>query len=161
MKKECIFVFCFIFTCYELFGHDQIVHRAITVNASAVAVNHSPAFNSFINIISPDRGLQQATNSMSDGSFEEDDGPTNILNGGGGYRSLNHFYDPVYSNYGRGLSDSIPDNRANPAIGTNSFAWASISNSAGIDHWYNPHPVNTWSWQNAHSYEWIGLTATS
>jgi hypothetical protein len=54
--------------------------------------------------------------------------------------------------------------------GTNSFAWASISNCAGIP-FVNPnlslnpfpilHPTNVWSWQNARGYEWRGLTATN
>ena len=76
----------------------------------------------------------------------------------GGWRSLNHFYDPLDTKYGKGLSDFAPDIRV--LEGTNSFAWASISNCAGIPA-NGLNPVNIWSWQNARSYEWIGLTSTN
>ena len=100
---------------------------------------------------------------MVEGSAREDDPvypnpPIDGVNGGGGYRSLNHFYDPVYASYGRGLSDFPPDFRV--LEGTNSFAWASVSNCAGIPA-HGLHPINIWSWQNARGYEWVGLTATN
>jgi len=110
---------------------------------------------------------------MVDGSFEEDDGPKDLLNGGGGYRSLNHFYDPLgTTSYGKGLSDGIfsgsgPIGDKRELIGNNSFAWGSISNCAGINFLgelrlgKNVNTTNIWSWPNARGYEWLGLTATN
>src|SRR5581483_5695032 len=63
----------------------------------------------------------------------------------GNASSLNHFYDPLATtSYGKGLSDSagtrflgLPFSGINPdkrvLAGTNSFAWASISNGMGIN----------------------------
>ncbi len=77
-----------------MLGHDVPVHRAITINAAESAYANSPAFGSFINVVSSDgRLLSDATNSLVDGSAHEDDPPGNQspnLNDGGGYRSLNH-----------------------------------------------------------------------
>jgi len=107
---------------------------------------------------------------MKQGSREEDDGLTNKFNGGGGWRSLNHFYDPLDAKYNKGLSDVPWDRRDwGGAIGRNSFDWGSISNRAGVDYsgvWWlpflgaNKDTHNIWSWQNARGYEWLGLTAT-
>ena len=105
---------------------------------------------------------------MVGGSFNEDLGPKDVLNGGGGYRSLNHFYDPLDNIYGKGLSNVPTDTR--DIAGTNSFAWASISNCAGYNYsgrfgvsyfGGNINTSNTWSWQNARGYEWLGLTAAN
>ncbi len=106
--------------------------------------------------------LYTATNYLVEGCFDEDFGPKEESIGG--YRSVNHFYDPLDPTYGKGLSDSIGfsisigDKRE--LVGTNSFAWASISNCAGIVK-FGLHPTNIWSWPNARGYEWIGLTATN
>jgi hypothetical protein len=121
----------------KLFGHDQIVHQAITVNAAAVAYANSPAFGSFINVISSDKiALKDATNSMVFGSYHEDDDAAQDKTGGGN-RSYNHFYDPLgpTNSYGKGLSDIPPDIRGK--VGLDSFTWASISNCLG----YNYHAL--------------------
>jgi hypothetical protein len=169
-------VLCLGLLKIDIFGHEVIVHQAITVNAAESAYAHSPAYAGFINVIISDRSLTQETNLMRIGSGEEDDNAKQ--DPVGGYRSLNHFYDPLDNAYGKGLSDSpggsllvlltapvyFPltingDTRI--LMGTNSFAWASISNCAGINiPVINPHPTNTWSWQNVRYFEWCGLTAT-
>ena len=171
MKAGFILILCSVLVTLDSQAHDQIVHEAITVNAAEAAYANSPAFVSFINVISSDLSSVQATNSMRVGSFEEDDGPTNILDDGGGHRSYNHFYDPLgpTNSYGKGLSDIPPDFRGK--VGLDSFTWASISNCLG----YNYHALpfvsikiadnlntsNIWSWPNARYYEWLGLTATN
>jgi hypothetical protein len=152
------------------FSHDVAVHKAITTKAAEAAYGNSPAFEGFVNVVSSDgRVLSDAEGSMVSGSEREDDPPGNQPpnpNDGGGYRSLNHFYDPLYSAYGRGLSDVPPDRR--DVAGTNSFAWASISNCAAFNYsgflgfiGRNENKTNKWSWQNARGYEWLGLTATN
>jgi len=175
MKKVLKFAFIAgLYFCGQAFGHDVPVHRTITANAASAAYNYSSGFSDFINIISSDKILlNNATNSLVNGSAHEDDPvglfPTDI----GGYRSLNHFYDPLDTHYNKGLSDSIifagpgPIGDERKVIGTNSFAWASISNCTGIGLSYYPnirsrsHPTNTWSWQNARYFEWFGLTETN
>ncbi|MES1180713.1 MAG: hypothetical protein ABUL66_02495, partial [Verrucomicrobiota bacterium] len=59
--------------------------------------------------------------------------------------------------YNKGLSDYPPDLRI--TAGTNSFAWASVSNGLGFD-FHDPLHLgsnlgtsNIWSWQNARGYE--------
>ena len=170
MKVKYGLILCLVLSGIDSFGHDQIVHQAITANAVVAAYAHSPAFGSFINVISSDdRTLQDATNKLVNGSFDEDwaDHPGDI----GGNRSYNHFYDPLgpTNSYGKGLSDIPPDIRGK--VGLDSFTWASISNGVG----YNYHALpfvsikiadnlntsNTWSWPNARYYEWLGLTASN
>ncbi len=160
------------------FAHDVPVHEAITANAAIAAMAHSPAYAGFVDMISSDliyTGFSGATNAMALGSDLEDNSvpPKDE----GGLRSLNHFYDPLDNTYGKGLSDSLGftplglsgDKRE--SVGTNSFAWGSISNCIGINFpgerfltWHlgaNINTSNIWSWQDARYYEWRGLTATN
>jgi hypothetical protein len=171
MKAGFILILCSVLVTLNSQAHDQIVHEAITLNAASAAYVNSPAFHDFINIINSDkRFLIDATNKMRVGSFEEDDGPTNILNGGGGHRSYNHFYDPLDNAYGKGLTDVPNDRRSSTPLGKDSFAWASISNCVGVNYYgefytyfyqHNLNTSNIWSWPNARYYEWLGLTATN
>jgi len=127
-------------------------------------------------ISSDNIALKDATKSMVDGSYDEDFASAEDKVGGN--RSYNHFYDPLDTTYGKGLSDSPPDRRI--VLGTNSFVWASVSNSIGYNYrgepisaptpfgfkwtFYPGRNVNTsniWSWPNARGYEWLGLTATN
>ena len=100
---------------------------------------------------------------MRIGSFDEDFADEN--GDVGGYRSYNHFYDPLDTMYGKGLSDESADIRG--VVGTNSFAWGSVSNCMGINYGGyfglggNLGTFNIWSWQNARGYGWLGLTATN
>src|ERR1700722_1195669 len=114
MKAKFIIALCLAMSGIDSFGHDQNVHRAITANAEASAFAHSSAYSSFINAISSDfprfsqpNQIEGATNSMINGSNDEDfkrnEDPL------GGYRSLNHFYDPLDTQYGKGLSDVPTD----------------------------------------------------
>jgi hypothetical protein len=152
------------------FAHNVPVHQAITSSAAAVSYANSANFSSFIKIIASDgRLFKDASNSMVGGSAHEDDPPGTENpdpTDGGGYRSLNHFYDPVYNNQGRGLSDSpfllVLGGDSRYLLGTNSFAWASVSNCVGVKTLlYSRNPTNTYSWQNARYYEWLGLTASN
>ena len=149
------------------------VHKNITVYAEESTFAHSSAYDDFLNIVSSDRprvplpGQNSLTNSLVDGSAHEDDpaSPNKpVFGAGGGWRSLNHFYDPLDGTYNKGLSDYPPDLRI--TAGTNSFAWASVSNGLGFN-FHDPIHLasnlgtsNIWSWQNARGYEWLGLTAT-
>jgi hypothetical protein len=164
MKGKCIIVLCFVLLAVDLRAHEQIVHQAITVNAAQAAISHSLGFEDFASLVSSDRSLKQATNLMVLGSFEEDDDAKRDKVGGN--RSYNHFYDPVYTVDGRGLSEIPPDIRG--AVGLNSFTWGSISNCTGYNFHSllfgiggNVHTTNIWSWPNARGYEWLGLTATN
>lgn len=89
---------------------------------------------------------------MIEGSAKEDD-PTGFFpTDEGGYRSVNHFYDPLT---GLGLSNIPPDDRpTSGTLGIDSFTWASKKNSPGKLGAYN-----TWSWQNARDIEWLSLTS--
>jgi hypothetical protein len=83
---------CLISFGTDLFGHEQVVHQEITAKAAEAANNNSATFNGFIGLISSDgRSLQDAEQSMVDGSFDEDFADKDA----GGKRSLNHFYDPL------------------------------------------------------------------
>jgi hypothetical protein len=152
------------------FGHDQNVHQTITANAEASAHAHSSAYADFLDTIYsdfprlPQPNQKGAVQSIVGGSYDED--YANQLGDVGGKRSYNHFYDPLDTTYRNGLSDIPPDIRG--IVGTNSFAWASISNCVGIDfksHVFgignNVGTSNIWSWGNARGYEWLGLTATN
>ena len=159
--------FCFYFLgiclgCQIVFGHEVPVHVQITQNAAAAARTDSPAYNGFVSLISPDCDYQTALEAMKEGSRREDDAGKDE----GGNRSYNHFYDPLDTTHGKGLSDIPEDTRG--MVGTNSFAWASISNCMGL----NFHSIlfgigsnigtsNIWSWQNARAWEWIGLTESN
>jgi hypothetical protein len=155
------------------FAHEVPVHRAITVNAAEAAYANSSAYAGFVNMVSSDGvALEDATNKMVIGSAEEDDSPQQDPTGGG-YRSYNHFYDPLDTIYGKGLSDSVGFSGPGPIgdkrrlVGTNSFAWGSVSNCLGIDFsgvlgfGKNVNTSNVWSWPQARAYEWLGLTATN
>jgi hypothetical protein len=150
------------------FGHNPLVHQAMTLNASESLLESTSASNykGFLDTISSDIIPEKPTDSMAYGSRMED----NKLKDVGGWRQYCHFYDPVYSDYGRGLSiEVIPSVRW--IVGTNSFKWASISNcsawpfdGAGFGAYYllgNKGAKNTYSWQNARYLEWVGLTATN
>lgn len=152
-----------------LFGHDIPVHQTITLYAQQSAYNNSFSYHNFLNVVSSDVALPAVTNSMINGSGFEDHlglAPGTLQPE---VRPINHFYDPLDNTYGKGLSDSIRptffgyylNGDARSLVGTNSFAWASVSNCIGISHSYYPQPINTWSWQNARNYEWLGLTATN
>jgi hypothetical protein len=152
------------------FGHERIVHFNITLNAAASALDNSPAYAGFLNTVSPDCNFELATNSMAWGSWFEDDAywevPGDLVDQGG-FRSVNHFYDPLT---GLGLSNIPLDDRARDAvtgqfipIGNNSFTWASTLDCPGIDIYVigfglNANTYNFWSWKNARDYEWHGLT---
>jgi hypothetical protein len=76
------------------------------MNAAKAAYANSSAYVDFVNTISSDfsyTGQFGATNSMVEGSFNEDfaNEPGDV----GGNRSYNHFYDPLDTTYGKGLSD--------------------------------------------------------
>jgi hypothetical protein len=164
MKAKYILFWCLAFFKVNSFGHEQIVHEAITANAIESAQINSPAYAGFINAVSSDATLFAATNSMVFGSFDEDFASAEDKVGGN--RSYNHFYDPLDATYSKGLSDIPPDIRG--IVGTNSFAWATISNCLGVNfksHVFalgdNIGTSNTWSWQNARYFEWRGLTATN
>jgi hypothetical protein len=157
MKTKHIIVLFLSLSWIDLFGHDIPVHRAITVNAAASALSGFSASTDFLNMISSDCDLFTATNSMVEGSAHEDDklDQDHV----GGYRSLNHFYDPT-KNPPIGLTDQ-PWPLPVAKIGRDSFTWASISNSPGQDSYLESGKYNIWSWPNARSYEWIGLTANN
>ncbi len=163
MKAKHLVILSFSLFGIGSFGHDIPVHRAITINAAASAYDASPAYVSFVNMISSDlsyadqNGRSGVTNYMVEGSAHEDDKLKDDPIGG--YRSLNHFYDPT-KNPPLGLTDQ-PWPLRTAAIGRDSFTWASISNSPGKDSYLESGKYNIWSWQNARYYEWLGLTATN
>ena len=150
MKAKYIVLLCLVLHGINSFGHEQVVHQAITRHA-VDSVSQDPSFANFFSVIaSDDRTLIRAKTFMVLGSYDEDFGPDNEKLGG--YRSLNHFYDPLDNSFGKGLSDAPPDHRS--LKGKNSFVWGSISNCAGIDisiPW-NKSKKNIWSWQNARGY---------
>jgi hypothetical protein len=130
MKRAWVFIFCLILFCFNSFGHEQIVHAAITANATVSAYANSSAYVSFISVISSDfsyTGPSGVTNSMVFGSVHEDD----FRSDAGGNRSYNHFYDPLgpANDYGKGLSDAPFVGRV--FIGKDSFTWAYTSNCLG------------------------------
>jgi hypothetical protein len=161
MKIKNILILCFSVFGANSFGHDQIVHQAITANAAISAYAYSSAYSDFLNTIASDNFfVQNATNSMVGGSFDED--YTLKLDQIGGNRSLNHFYDPIRKS---GLNDwGWPTSLFTQApLGQNSFDWGSISNEPSVPHGWPINQLGTyniWSWQNVRYYEWLGLTAT-
>ena len=140
-------------------GHEIPVHRAITVHAAASAYTASPGYLEFIDMIAAELPLEEATNFMAIGSALEDAVDEDV----GGKRSYNHFYDPLTR---LGLSNIPPDDRI-PPLGKDSFTWASERNCPGVNFGgfaglgRNVGKYNTWSWQNARDYEWLGITAAS
>src|SRR6266567_1387916 len=151
MKTKYLSVLCLGLFGIDSFGHDQVVHQAITVNAAASALNGLTAFAAFIDLISSDFSLSKATNAMVIGSFKEDYGPQSYLVGG--WRSYNHFYDPTKSPP-MGLTD-LPWPAATQPVGLDSFTWGSTRNRPGYDFGgvfgfgRNVGTRNVWSWQNA------------
>jgi hypothetical protein len=146
------------------FGHERAVHRQITENAADSAAAASLNYSAFINVVSGDNfQMSDARQYMSEGSFQED----NLRTDEGGFRSLNHFYDPLTR---LGLSNIPLDDRLKDTItgqfvsvGKDSFTWASTLNCPGIDIYVegiglNANTRNIWAWQNARDYEWHGLT---
>src|SRR5258706_4611405 len=144
-------------------AHEITVHRGITASDEVSAFTYSPAYRDFLNAVSLDCDLAKATNTLVEGSARED----YVDQDEGGKRPYNHFYDPLRS---RGLSDIPPDRHnltllgAISPLGKDSFTWASIRNSPGVDFpgilgVANIGKYNKWSWQNARDYEWTGLTA--
>ena len=99
MRTKQILVVCLGLLGSDLFGHEQIVHQKITNNAETSAYGSSSAYAGFIDTISsdlprlPQPNQQGAVQFMVDGSFDEDFKPDD--DPVGGYRSLNHFYDPL------------------------------------------------------------------
>jgi hypothetical protein len=120
------------------------------------ALESSTSYAAALNTTADDCSPDDATRSIGDGSALED----NFFKDEGGFRQLNHFYDPIT---GRGLSElPVLPNRL---IGQNSFTWASSFNCPGVD-WggvagiafRNVGKFNTWSWRNARDYQLFGLT---
>ncbi len=159
LKATLICYACFF--VYLVSAHEVIVHRAITFNALESTLGNSSGYNNFLSLISVDLPAADATNFVVQGSEKEDDSGKDV----GGNRSYNHFYDPLDPTYGKGLSDAPSDLRC--LIGDNSFAWASTSNCLGVNFLGVLHigrnfgTSNTYSWQNARGYEWLGLTVAS
>jgi len=83
MKLTCILVVGLGLYESVLSAHDRPVHRAITVNAAASAFDESPAYAGFLTMVSSDCSLFTATNSMVEGSAQED----NVDTDAGGKRS--------------------------------------------------------------------------
>lgn len=151
------------------FAHNPAVHGKITDSACSNALQNSVGYSNFVALI-PTRLPNGSLNNtpaewMILGSQLEDAKDIDA----GGYRQLNHFYDPFSK---EGLSD-WPINgvisSGNPYYGQNSLTWASFLNCHGIDVGIIVLPVpiavgfgtdtsNVWSFQNARSYEWCGLT---
>src|SRR5208337_1405153 len=165
VRLKCILAFSLAVCGTVSFGHEVPVHRQITQNAANLAGNHSAGYSDFLNSVSADCGTPLAVQCIVEGSAAEDAPTTQYAKDAGGWRSYNHFYDPLDTTYGKGLSEVPIFGRR--LVGTNSFAWGSISNCAGVNYGgyfgvaANNNTVNAWSWQNARGYEWIGLTATN
>ncbi|MFO1511520.1 MAG: hypothetical protein U1F83_01170 [Verrucomicrobiota bacterium] len=168
MKPMCYSLLCLAaLSAFQSLAHEQVVHQAVTTAAAESALAGSSGFNEFINTISAELALTDATNRMVRGSFNEDFGAD--IDPVGGFRSLNHFYDPLT---GLGLSNIPIDDRLRDAVtgqfipvGRDSFSWASTRDCPGVDIWLdgiglNAGKYNIWSWQNARDKEWLGLTAT-
>jgi len=152
----------FLMLSFVVFGHQVVVHEEITSHAVQSVLEMSFCYTDFLNNVSSDCGPANAAEWMIIGSRHEDDADMDA----GGTRSYNHFYDPLDTVYGKGLSDFPPDSRL--LMGTNSFAWAAKSNSVGYN--FNYHQIkaisnlntsNVWAWRNARGYEWLALTSSS
>jgi|GEM_PF-4534917 len=166
MKTKDILPLYFSLLAFSSLAHDQIVHQAITSHAETVAYAESPAYTNFINTVASDRprtGPKGAIHWMVYGSYHEDDAGKDA----GGNRSYNHFYDPLDTSYGKGLSE-VPTIYYRWPIGKNSFVWGSVLNCPGIDFGglefgagQNVNTFNAWSWKYARICEYSGLTASS
>jgi hypothetical protein len=156
------FTLCVLTLLERAFAHDIVVHEHITLSAVLSAETYSTGFNAFLATIMNDCTLQQATGLMEVGSALEDNNDQDA----GGKRSLNHFYDTLDASFGKGLSDTPPDQRIK--AGLSSFVWAYTSNCVGYNYTafgsygrINVNTTNIWSWQNARGYEWLGVTSAS
>ena len=155
IKLQLFLIFSFALLLRASFAHEVIVHEYITLNAASSDAATSFAYDDFLNTVSSD--FNSPVTWMVQGSAREDD----FYKDEGGFRSLNHFYDPLT---GQGLSDRLI---LSPAlIGRNSFDWASISNSTGLNVLIPPNnnTSNIWSWQNARGFEmaaFLGVTRTN
>jgi hypothetical protein len=149
MKIRFYYFFLGIYLPWQvLFGHDVPVHKALTVNAAAAAFDNPPAYTNFLGTVSLDISQVIATNYIVEGRARKVD-PVKLppMGGaGGGYRSLNHFCDPLDTKYGKGLSDALLELRI--LQGTNSFAWGSVSNCEGIP----AHGLNHTHWEHVLVY---------
>lgn len=166
MKIKYLFICCLVLFGIDLFGHEQIVHQEITAKATDAANSDSLAFKDFISLINSDgRLLQDAKRKMVEGSYNED--WANQPGDDGGKRSFNHFYDPLDTTYGKGLSDVPIFGRR--LVGNNSFVWASVLHCQGINFpgvsvfgfGANMNTANEWNWPDVRDYEWLGLTANT
>lgn len=103
IKLRYILAFSLGMSAFEISAHDVPVHQRITLHAAASAYDDSPAYYSFVNVISSDlsyTGANGATNFMMLGSGLEDAPVPGIKLDVGKYRSLDHFYDPLDCMYG-------------------------------------------------------------
>jgi hypothetical protein len=124
--QKYIFSLCIALLGKEALGHVVPVHKAITMAAMQAELRAPSEYTVFLDAVSEDCPLFNATNATFLGSGLEDAPEKGIPLDAGGNRSINHFYDPLDTIYGKGLSDVPTDFRH--AIATNSFAWGSISN---------------------------------
>jgi hypothetical protein len=120
-------------------AHQVIVHENITYNAAYSALQHSVGYREFLDstirppsmppndllLLTLDNIPRSANEWMVEGSAREDDAETDS----GGKRSYNHFYDPLA---GEGLSDFPVGGKIDP-YGRDSFTWASLFDSPGLD----------------------------
>src|SRR5437867_3535191 len=150
-------------------AHEVRVHQRITIEAGLSANELSSNYREFLELVkSPEGVLSFRWGGISrnpiqwivEGSAREDD--ADVAGDSGGKRSYNHFYDPLS---GEGLSNFAPDRKFSP-YGRDSFTWASLFDSPGLDFNYlniseisNQNTHNGWSWQNARGYEFLGLTS--
>src|SRR6266496_4853502 len=148
--KLCVLTLGCSLHCELTLCHEVVVHERITVNAAASALSYSSGYKSFLDTVNSECSIVSAVDAMRIGSAREDDVPKQDLVGG--YRSYNHFYDPLTE---LGLSNIPPDDRISP-LGNDSFTWAWKFNSPGLAFlgfpWYfgkNVGTLNRWSWQNA------------
>lgn len=71
MKTKYTSVLCLGMFAFASFGHDQIVHQAITMNAAESALDNSPGYAGFLNTVSsdlPSSGNLSATNQTYENS---------------------------------------------------------------------------------------------
>jgi hypothetical protein len=139
------------------------VHEQITLHAAGSVVESSANYNGFIATIGGPVPLSVNGGPamtpflwMIEGSAREDDND-NDTGGRGGFRSLNHFYDPLT---GQGLSD-WPAGLGSGLLGTSSFFWVSTLKAPGLDVFFNKGTINDWSWKDARNYELLGLIGTN
>jgi len=156
--------FLLYFSCSHFtFAHRVPVHERITLNAVASATQSSSGYNEFMATIGGPTPLsvnggpaKSPALWLVEGSAREDDND-NKTGGRGGYRSLNHFYDPLA---GAGLTDWPIKGQSGP-LGQDSFFWASTLKAPGRDVFLNKGTINDWSWKDARNYEFLGMTEST